>query len=1051
VQNEKWRLSFVSEIRVLNDEGEAVNQETYAKRYTFLLGEGEKIRTASERLLLLIGKKLKLDDIKMAFSVEKMSKAFFDEYKDHYLNFVEFFTGKRMVKKGKEWVETVIGEPNPQLIFIFKSNEKDTRDFCKKLLGRIVFLYFVQKKGWLGASNKDYTDGTHNFIMDLFIKSGKNDTFYPVWLSTLFFDTLNQGRPEDDFKMPDGGTVKIPFLNGGLFDKDKYDLENITLKSLLFHNPANEEDPRLRGFFDFLNSYNFTIYEDSPEEQTVAVDPEMLSHIFENLLEDNKDKGAFYTPKEIVHNMCQESLIEYLSTHLSKEFTVYKPLGSDQIELFGNETQTGQLTLIETIGEQALNRNDVENIVRKKDFIDLTEKQLKRINELLDSVKICDPAIGSGAFPMGLLKEIFNIKELIAYMTDSEWNPSEVKLNIIQNSIYGVDIEKGAVDIARLRFWLSLIVDEEKPKPLPNLDYKIVVGDSLVSKFDDHVVEINWKKDGKVGIAKELLEKINELLKQVTKEQKKYFNAPKADKQKISIKIKNLKLDLLLNQITLNKKQYEDSTEIKGGFMPSDKDRKHNCERSLKISEFDNLISKLQILKKNPDMPFNHFDWKLDFPELLNPYLVENKDLLGFDIVIGNPPYVQLQKESGRLAEMYKGCGYKTFERTGDIYALFYEAGINVLKENGNLCFITSNKWMRAGYGKSLRNLFISQNPIILIDLGPDIFEQATVDTNILIIKKSKNSKKLKAATLKKTKNSSLDIADYFNRNSVELSNLSVESWFIGNNAEQKLKEKIEKNGTPLKELEVKINFGIKIGFNEAFIIDTAIKEKLCEEDPKSAEIIKPILRGRDIKRYSYEWDGLWLLATGYDINVPKKYPAVYKHLLKFVDGAKNRYDQGVNWWNLRACKYYKDFEEEKIIWKRIGSVLRFAYDKSGTITQDSTCIMTGNKLKYICAFLNSRIGFKQIFDNAPKTGTGDVIVSVQAIEPLKIPKITSGNIITVSEIESLVSTIMLKKEKNQSTLDEEKQIDKLVYKLYELTDEEIRIVEGENGGNDEK
>ena len=315
------------------------------------------------------------------------------------------------------------------------------------------------------------------------------------------------------------------------------------------------DTPNDRGFLDFLNSYNFTVYEDSQDDHTVAVDPEMLGHIFENLLEDNKGKGAFYTPKEIVHYMCQESLTEYLATNLSKEYKVYRQLDNNQIEIFGNETRTGQLKMVEEFGNRALNRADVERIVKEKDNSNLTTKQLNTISELLDSVKICDPAIGSGAFPMGLLLEIFTIKEAIAYKLEEPFEPARVKESIIQNSVYGVDIEKGAVDIARLRFWLSLVVDEEQPRSLPNLDYKIVVGNSLVSKFEDEIIEIDW--DIKPGqqtqmFVNEQVLKRQELLYQISQKQKAFFDPKnRADKNKLKQEIRNLKIDILINQLNL--------------------------------------------------------------------------------------------------------------------------------------------------------------------------------------------------------------------------------------------------------------------------------------------------------------------------------------------------------------------------------------------------------------------------------------------------------------------------------------------------------------------
>lgn len=286
--------------------------------------------------------------------------------------------------------------------------------------------------------------------------------------------------------MPNGEVVKVPYLNGGLFEKESEKYDFLTFPADLFAN-----------LFEFFDQYNFTIFEDSPEEHTVAVDPEMLGHIFENLLEDNKDKGAFYTPKEIVHYMTQESLIEYLHTQINNA-----------------------------------DRTELENFVKNKGS-QLSKEHIQEIDQRLDDVKICDPAIGSGAFPMGLLQEIFSLKERIAYDLDYKvWNPAAVKENIIQKSIYGVDIERGAVDIARLRFWLSLIVDEEMPKALPNLDYKIVVGNSLISNFDDTVIEIDWDRRGSVGEADKHVKAVQEALTSISENQKIFLKAKTTHKKR---------------------------------------------------------------------------------------------------------------------------------------------------------------------------------------------------------------------------------------------------------------------------------------------------------------------------------------------------------------------------------------------------------------------------------------------------------------------------------------------------------------------------------------
>jgi adenine-specific DNA-methyltransferase len=755
-----WRLTLVASDTVLTDKGISV-KKLNPKRYTFIVGQSEKCKTISDRFADLEkasrivlypseNEKIAISLVNI-FSVETLSKAFFDEYTLHYKLFTEYLQNSNFRK-------SIFNITIPQNA---KKEELDIaykpiRDFTKKLLGRIVFLYFVQKKGWLGATDLEYKDGDPDFIFKLFMSSGANETFYELWLKNLFFDTLNKGgteRPNDVFVMPDKDKtkVKIPFLNGGLFDKEDFDNKLLTFTPTLFHSDDFEDviltdklfkknDSNHRGFLDFLNSFNFTVHEDSPEDHTVAVDPEMLGHIFENLLEDNKDKGAFYTPKEIVHYMCQESLIEYLTTHLSKEYTVYRAIGNQQVEMFGNEIAQGQLQMMESLGDKALDREAIASIVKNKDISSLTAQQLTRMSDLLNTVKICDPAIGSGAFPMGLLQEIFAIKELIAVHTNQNFDAAKTKENIIQNSIYGVDIEKGAVDIARLRFWLSLIVNEEKPKALPNLDYKIVVGDSLLSKFEEEIIEIDWNKTGSVGKADDYVKNVQRLLKEVAKKQKDYFNEEGKSKKGIAAEIRDLKIDLLINQLSFNKESYtnKNSVKIDNGLGLSAKDLKNNELILNEIYNFDKNIKKLIELKKDSLKPFNHFDWKLDFPEVLNPYLFENKDNVGFDIVIANPPYI----DSETMVSMgnihirdYLTKKLNFCKGNWDIYIAFFDVSFHFLNPTGNLVFITPDKWISKPFGNEIR-LQLLENYIKIAEAGRDVFKNAKVDSIITFIGK---------------------------------------------------------------------------------------------------------------------------------------------------------------------------------------------------------------------------------------------------------------------------------------------------------------------------
>ena len=422
-QGDKWRFSYVSEVTTRNpDTGHRESNKTDPKRYTYLFGKNEKAKTAADRFAsiqqegTLVGSGITLKGLQDTFNVEKMSKDFFDKYRKHYGAFLGYLIGEN--EEGK-----VLGVASEQFNTIFNSDHKKARDFVKKMLGRIVFLYFLEKKGWLGVpEHESWGKGEPDFLRNLFNDSKDQEGFYPLVLEPLFHNTLNQVRKDDFFAVdeslfnkPGYSKLKIPFLNGGLFEAETYSTDFLVFPAELFKN-----------LFAFFDRYNFTVHEDSPEEHTVAVDPEMLGHIFENLLEDNKDKGAFYTPKEIVHYMCQESLIEYLCTKCKTE--------SDE-EL----------------------RDGLDRFIKNQELSGIAGYE-EAILVALRDVKVCDPAIGSGAFPMGILLEIFHAVETLnfaiqdtterVWSLEGGWNPAKVKLSIIENSIYGVDLEPGAVDIA---------------------------------------------------------------------------------------------------------------------------------------------------------------------------------------------------------------------------------------------------------------------------------------------------------------------------------------------------------------------------------------------------------------------------------------------------------------------------------------------------------------------------------------------------------------------------------------------------------------------------
>jgi len=992
-----WRLTLVAKDSY-TEQAEIKEKTTNAKRYTYLLGPSETCKTAADRFEgLSTEPKITFAKVREAFEVEKLSDDFFREYTLHYQKFCDYLQESNF---RKSVFKIAIPEKATQ-------EEKDKackpiRDFVKKLLGRLVFLYFVQKKGWLGASNTNYQDGSTDFIKQLFKQSGGNDSFYSSWLTVLFFETLNAGedkRPNEDFIMPDGKKVKIPFLNGGLFDKEDFDDSLLTFPAKLFHYPDFEDTlltaknkDNSRGFLDFLDSFNFTVHEDSPDDHTVAVDPEMLGHIFENLLEDNKDKGAFYTPKEIVHYMCQESLTEYLATHgLKNRLDGFEDYTDEQIRNYIAHLVKNKETPEILTNTSAKSNNPINQWFRQLD-------------SLLDTVKICDPAIGSGAFPMGLLQEIHAIKEVIAYELQQPWKPADVKENIIQNSIYGVDIEKGAVDIARLRFWLSLVVDEEKPRALPNLDYKIVVGDSLVSKFEGEIIEIDWERKRSVGEGEIFIQNIQQLLKEIADKQKKFFKPDNKDKKKLKAEIRNLKLELLINQLSFNKEKFFANHVEKGGFAPTASDLRYNEELKQKKKDFDRHIAKLQKLKQNKEEPFEHFDWKLDFPEVLNPYLVNGN--AGFDIVIGNPPYISYYGNTGSdLSDDEKKYVVRLFDSVAkesdriNSMNLFSEKGIKLLKPNGNLAFIV-NKTMGVLPSYNYYRDYIINNvqfKYVITDLIPF---QAIVDCLIFSIENQKPK---------------VEYNFKFYRGDIEEHSLESISVFKKN---KKLEFHIPKNDGLLDLIDaapsilsdiLMINRGVNIG---------GCFDVFLSERKSTAKHFKYLSGTKCVKPYFYEWSE----SDGYMIFDDKKEKQLRSQGKTLALGNHERYLQPRLFIPESAQTIMAAYSEEQI------------YSAYGLLV--GTTDLGENYLKYSCALLNSKlITFYSIQREILRKGNkATPHVGVKGLNGLPIYN-DKGMISKFAKITDFI--IYLKMENLSSPSEQlmpayfEQIIDGLVYELY--------------------
>ncbi|MEM5558836.1 TaqI-like C-terminal specificity domain-containing protein [Aliarcobacter cryaerophilus] len=641
-----WRLSFVKFSYDENDKKEVSN----LKRFTYVLGKNIPIKTAYNQLKNF--KYPSLTELEEAFSVDKVTKEFFIKYKDLYFRLVKDITVVNE-KNITQQEEKILGD-NKQISF-----------YIKKLLGRIVFLYFVQKKGWLNNDRKFLSN-----IFYSYTKENPNINFYDEILEELFFKALNTKRENNKIKLGNN-EYTIPYLNGGLFEEDEYDKTDLTI--------TNEN---LKEVLELFDSYNFTVIEDTPHDSEIAIDPEMLGRVFEDLLEDRKEKGAFYTPREIVHYMCQQSIINYL------------------LNFYGEDSLEDIKSLV------------IEEITDSK-FIKNNAKDIKKY---LENIKVLDPAIGSGAFPMGMLHEIVSILSNL----DKTADIGQLKRKVIENSIYGIDIEHSAVEIAKLRFWLSIVVDEDEPTPLPNLSYKIMVGNSLIETINGFdPLEISKSNRGN-----------GERIKRMKSKFHSYFNSSSNEEKNIIKKdIEKDVDDIFIVALRNYQNQLEEIISKNDLLNTNSKLQKEHKEKVINVS----LIKKIQKEYEENRFSTELFLYKIYFAEVL-----ENG---GFDIVIANPPYIFARDSKDKqLTDKIKENFYKEFQLAKyqiNLYILFFEKGFNLLKNNGIISYIIPNNWMTINTNKDFKEFILSLSNLTIINFLSKIFESANVDSSIVIGKKS--------------------------------------------------------------------------------------------------------------------------------------------------------------------------------------------------------------------------------------------------------------------------------------------------------------------------
>ena len=930
-----WRLSLICDLK---------EDATSTKRFTYVFGDEKAFyKTPILRFESLRTKANEFLEIKKAFSVEALSDDFFDEYRKQYAEFVKFLTGKEYVKKGNKWVEQETGEPDAQYFSSFKEDDKLVRDYIKKMMGRIVFLYFLQSKGWLA--------GNLHYMHDLFYDASdevKGD-FLDKVLEPMFFGLLNT-KPENRSSAPlvNGVGVKyipnadeIPYLNGGLFQQEKIDEVDSVFPAGMF-----------QSLFDFFDSYNFTIDENDPNDAEVGVDPEMLGKIFENLLEDNKDKGAFYTPKEIVRYMCQESLTAYLQTGIED---------ADVKEHIANFVKT----------------NDVEELGGASSELAMS------IDQKLIDVKICDPAIGSGAFPMGLLRELYACRKSIEIFEED--NAADIKRHIIQNNIYGVDIEKGAVDIARLRFWLALIIDEKEPMPLPNLDFKIMQGNSLLESYKGVDLDVTSKKL-KTGKDTKKTRGVLSLGFEETDVQKTIQDLVKSY--------------FSITDHTLRAQRRQQIDKYVKDYIKVCAEGNH---------EVQDAVDELEI----PNDQF--FLWHTYFADVFEKG--------GFDIVIGNPPYGVSIKDDYRKAVVASWGNVPDYE----IYYYFIVLAAPLLKEKGIMSYIIPNTFLFNTFAKHFREMLVEKwNVLEILDCTKfPIFESAVVRNAINLFQK--DSEGSKQVGYRNTANVT-SFSDLLER---EREFMTVESllamnqnwglaFYLGANDIKVINQISSSIDSICNHYDVSQGY---IPYRKSDLIkiygkeegERIVKERLWHSlQPLDNTYIQEIY-GRDITKYSYH-------STG-------EYVKYGKHLACYVD--------------------LKFFNSSRLLVREITNPQIIACLLDELFVNDPQLISVivrdeRYSLEFLWGILNSKLATYYHFHHSPKATKGAFPkILVQDIKGFPLPIASNEQISSLGKVSKKVLT---KKKSNLSTDTSalENQIDFLVYHLYGLTYDEVLIVDPE-------
>ena len=953
----------------------------------------------------------------------------------------------------------------------FPSSERTTHapeEHVIRLITRLMFVWFIKEKG-LVHEHLFVEERISPLLRGYDRETG--DSYYRAVLQNLFFATLNTEVGKRGFSTRRNTThrnftryryldqiadsdellrlfAQTPFINGGLFDcLDTFSStsaggaridcfsDNQSHAALLsIPNRLFFDDQGLLTLFD---RYKFTVEENTPAEREVALDPELLGKVFENLLAAynpetrdtaRRQTGSYYTPRPVVDYMVDEALVATLTERV-------RPHDGDL---------TSWDTRLHSLFDYADAMNDAHAL--------FAEEDKQALVHAVANLKVIDPAVGSGAFLMAILHkltlalrrldpgnghwerlqkeragraareafdtrnqeqrdaELQEISETFEKYRDSDYGR---KLYLIQHSIYGIDSQTIACQIAKLRFFISLAIEQQPDpsagnsgiKPLPNLETRIVAADTLLA----------------AGSGVLTSHRATDLQRELRANRERHFHATTR-----SAKLRCHHEDRRLRNRL--------ASELRQAGMPAD--------AAGRIAHWD------------------PYDQNASAAWFDAAYMFGVTG--GFDVVIGNPPYIQLQRNGGELRKRYRDAGYKTLAARGDLYQLFYERGCRLLRsQDGFLAYITSNSWLKAEYGKPLRRYFQGNHtPLRLLEMGKDVFQNTIVDTAVLLLREGASSGARPLAAIDMDRLSDKT----FPPGAGEWSTAIPEGdapWLILSPVERSVLRKMRAHGMPLSAWGVTIKYGVKTGYDPAFIIDTATRDGLVAEDPRSADIIKPILRGRDIRRYRASWARWWLIVAKYGSyrTIERDYPAIYRHLRRhksrLMARGQCRYSRnagaaadfpGQHHWleldNNPQDGYLQLFAREKLFWMQMAPEGRFAYSRSETFSNAKAFVITGDSLKYLCAVLNSTIITWLVKQTAVTTGMGLVQWQKDTVERLPVPRLPAGE---RRPFDRIVDGILRAKEHHPSadTRGRERQIDRLVYSLYHLTEEEIAAVEG--------